>query len=54
MECGFGHIGPDKDGFTTLLRDHMDGLLSTIFVHVSNNQFRPFPSKRQSCGSPNP
>jgi hypothetical protein len=50
---GFGHIGPDKDGFPTLLRDHMDGLLSAFLVHVSNDEFRPFLSKRQGCGSPN-
>jgi hypothetical protein len=30
----------------------MDSLLSTVLVHVRNNQLCPFPSKRQGCGSP--
>src|SRR5262249_42318851 len=51
---GFGHVGPDEGGFPTLFRDHMDSLLSTVFVRVSHHQSRPFPSKRQGCGSPNP
>src|SRR5262245_33171134 len=25
---GLGHIGPDKDGFSTLFRNEMDGLVS--------------------------
>jgi hypothetical protein len=51
---GLGHIHLDEGGFTTVFRDHMDGLLSTVCVQVSNDEFRPFPSKRQGCGSPNP
>jgi hypothetical protein len=48
-----GDIHLDEGGFPTVFRDHMDGLVSTLFVHVSHNQFRPFPCKRQGCGSPN-
>jgi len=50
----FGDIRFDEDRFSTLLRNEMDRLLSTLFVHVRNDQFRPFPSKRQGGGSPNP
>jgi hypothetical protein len=53
MKQTSSHIDLDEDGFPTVFRDHMDGLLSTVFVHISNDEFRPFPSKRQSCGSPN-
>jgi hypothetical protein len=49
---GFGHVGPDEDGFPTLLRDHMDGLLCAFFVHISNDEFRSLPSKREGSGSP--
>jgi hypothetical protein len=51
---GFRDVGFDEDRLTTLFCDHMDGLVSTVCVQVSHNQFRPFPSKRQGGGSPNP
>jgi hypothetical protein len=48
------HIPLDEGGFPTVFCDHMDGLLSTLLVHIRNNQFGPFPGKSQGCGSPDP
>src|SRR5262249_11736281 len=48
-----GDIDLDEGGFPTVFRNHVNCLLSTICVHISHNQFRPFPSKCQGCGSPN-
>jgi hypothetical protein len=31
----------------------MDGLLSAFFIHIGNDEFGSFPSKRQGGGSPN-
>jgi hypothetical protein len=45
-----GDIRLDEDGFTTVFRDHMDGMLSTVCVRVSYHQFRSLPSNRQGCG----
>ena len=44
----------DEGGFPAVFGDHMNRLLSTLFVHVCNDQFRPFPYKCQGCGSPDP
>jgi hypothetical protein len=51
---GFGDIRLDEGSLATVFRDHMDGLVSTLFVHVRDDEFRSFPCKRQGCGSPNP
>src|SRR6516162_9584191 len=51
---GFGDVSFDEDRCTALLRDHMDGLLSPVFIHIRNDEFRSLPSKGQGCGSPNP
>jgi hypothetical protein len=48
------HGGPDEDRFPTLLRNHMDGLVSTILVHIRNDEFRSFSCKRQGGGSADP
>jgi hypothetical protein len=42
---GLGHVSPDKDDFSTLLRDEVHGLLATLLVHISDNQFGPFSGK---------
>jgi hypothetical protein len=44
--AGAGDIDLDKGGFPTVFRDHMDGLLPTVCVHIRNDEFRPFPCKR--------
>jgi hypothetical protein len=31
----------------------MDSLVSTILLHIGNNQFRAFSGKSQGCGSAN-
>ena len=42
---GLGDVHLDEGGFPAVFRDHMDGLLSTVFVHVRNDQFRPLPEQ---------
>src|SRR5206468_3629977 len=49
-----GDIDLDVGSFPAVLCDHMDGLVSPVFVHVRNDEFRPFPCKRQGGGSSNP
>jgi hypothetical protein len=36
--------------FTAALCNHVDGLLTAVFIHIGDDQFRTFPGKRQ-CGS---
>src|SRR5215471_10451217 len=50
----FGHVGSDEDSFSALFCDHMDGLLSTVYVHISDDELGSLPSKGQGSGSPNP
>jgi hypothetical protein len=54
MALALGDIDLDEGGFTAIFRNHMDGLVSTLVIHVHNDEFRSLPSKRQSCSSPNP
>jgi hypothetical protein len=48
------HISLDEGGFPPVFCDHMDGLSSTLLVHIRNNQFGPFSSKGQRSGSSDP
>jgi hypothetical protein len=43
----------DKGRVSALFRDHMDRLVSTILVHIGNNQFGTFSGKGQCSGSAN-
>jgi hypothetical protein len=41
----------DKRRFTAVFRNHVNGLLATVFVHVGDNQYGTFTRKRQCRGS---
>jgi hypothetical protein len=50
---GIGDIDPYERRFAPLLCDHVDGLLSTVLVHISNDQFGTFSGKGERSGSTN-
>ncbi len=47
----FGHINLHKGGVTTVFRNHVNGLLSTVFIHIGDNQLCTFSGKGQGSGS---
>jgi hypothetical protein len=48
-----GDIRLHKDCFPTVFGDHMDGLISTVLLHIGNNQFGAFSGKGQRRGPTN-